>query len=114
MGPARLRGRDARRPPVGTRRTDHTASPMPAGAGSEPTEQITHSGAPQKSSNETCIPTQNGGYRVPPTRRAVTVGNEGSGALSDHVVKLRTEYRSLRMATAMGTRVARPVARGTG
>ena len=62
MGPARLRGRDARRPPVGTRRTDHTASLMRAGAGSEPTEQITHSGAPQKSSNETCIPTQNGGY----------------------------------------------------
>ena len=62
MGPARLRGRDARRPPAGTRRTDHTASLMRAGAGSEPTEQITHSGAPQKSSNETRIPMQNGGY----------------------------------------------------
>jgi hypothetical protein len=61
MGPARLRGRDARRPPAGTRRTDHTASLMPAGAGSEPTEQITHSGAPQKSSNKRCIPKQNGG-----------------------------------------------------
>lgn len=29
---------------------------MPAGAGSEPTEQITHSGAPEKSSNKRCIP----------------------------------------------------------
>jgi predicted enzyme related to lactoylglutathione lyase len=35
------------------------------GAGiSEATEQITHSGAPQKSRNETCIPTQNGGSRA--------------------------------------------------
>ena len=38
-----------------------TQLPLPTGAGSEPTEQITHSGAPQKSSNETCIPAQNGG-----------------------------------------------------
>ena len=53
---------------------------MPAGAGSEPTEQITHSGAPQKSSNETCIPTQNeSGYARESPRRLDHALHPGHG-----------------------------------
>ena len=47
----------------------------------------------------------------PSADRAAQRGGPHPGALPDHVVKLRTKSRSLRMVTAIGTRVARVVAR---